>query len=227
MKTALITGGAGRVGHAIARRLLYDGWRVLLADCDGEALREATLGLGANADAIPLDVTKLDAVKSAVADCSARHGPIAALVNAAGGRTGADAGRFLESDPTSWRPIIDLHLRGALNCCYAVMPGMIAAKAGAIVSVTAFEGLRGGKASAVFSAAKAGVVVLTETLVRECQPYGIRVNAVVPAPPEALARSRTNDDSPAVADAVGFLVSNKAARITGACLDVTGGWALH
>lgn len=227
MKTALITGGAGRVGHAIARRLLYAGWRVLLADRDQAAARQAALGLGASAEALPLDVTRLESVKAAVADCIVRHGPIAALVNAAGGRTGADVGPFTDSDPATWRPIVDLHLRGVLNCCYAVLPGMIAAKGGAIVSVAAFEGLRGHKASAVFSAAKAGVVVLTETLVRECQPHGIRVNAVVPAPPEALARSRTNDDSSALADAVAFLVSDKAARTTGACLDVSGGWALH
>src|SRR5690348_9730406 len=116
MKTALITGGAGRVGHAIARRLLYAGWRVLLADRNEAAARQAVLGLGASAEALALDVTRLESVKAAVADCTARNGPIAALVNAAGGRTGADAGPFTESDPATWRPIVDLHLRGVLNC---------------------------------------------------------------------------------------------------------------
>lgn len=227
MNTAFITGGGGRIGRAVAGRLAADGFRLVLADIDREAARDTSLAIGGSAEIVALDVTSIEAVKAEIGALAERHGPIAALINAAGGRWGSDAGAFTESDPATWRPIIDLHLRGVLNCCYAALPGMIAAKRGAIVSVAAFEGVRGDPNAAVFSAAKAGVVVLTETLVRECQPHGIRVNAVLPSPPPSLAKAGINDDASDVAEAVAFLVSERAARMNGTCLDVTGGWALH
>jgi NAD(P)-dependent dehydrogenase (short-subunit alcohol dehydrogenase family) len=229
METALITGGAGRIGRATAGRLVSQGWRVVLADIDLAAAQDvaAALGRPSQIEPIGLDITQLDEVERAIAAALARHGSIAALVNAAGGRAGADTGSFTGSDPATWRPVIDLHLRGVINCCYAVLPGMIAAGRGSIVSVAAVEGLRGDPSSAVFSAAKASVIVLTETLVRECQPAGIRVNAVIPAPPGSRARSGLNDEADSVANAVAFLVSDAAAQTTGSCLDVSGGWALH
>jgi 3-oxoacyl-[acyl-carrier protein] reductase len=79
----------------------------------------------------------------------------------------------------------------------------------------------------VFSTAKAGVIVLTEALVRECRPYGIRVNSIVPGSSRLLARGRANDDADEVAEAAAFLLSDRAARTTGACLDVSDGFALH
>lgn len=225
MKKLLITGGAGRLGGAIARRMAQDGWHIVIADRDGAAARALAGALWGTAsiEAATMDVTDLAQVKATVA----RHGPFAGLVNAAGGRIGAEAGPFAESAPESWKSIVDLHLRGTLNVCYAVLPGMIAAKSGAIVSLAAVEGLRGDPRGAVFSAAKAGVVVLTETLVRECRPHRIRVNAIVPGHPPARLRDGNADDSEAVAAAAAFLLSDEASRTTGACLDVTGGWALH
>jgi len=229
MDTALITGGGGRIGRAVARRLVVDGWRVLVADLDGRAAEQSVAAAGGAqcASAITLDITRLDDVRREVDAAVGRYGPIAALVNAAGGRSGADAGPFMQSDPTGWRAIVDLQLRGVLNCCYAVLPHMIAAKRGSIVSVAAVEGLRGDPAGSIFSAAKAGVVVLTETLVRECNPSGIRVNAVLPGNPRSLARSGVDDDAGDVAETVAFLVSERSARTTGSCLDVSAGWALH
>ncbi len=229
MDTAIITGGGGRIGRAVARRLMADGWRVLLADVNFDAARQAAAALGdaSKAEAIGLDITRLDDVKAAFDAASQRYGPILGLVNAAGGETAADAGPFTESDPEMWRAIIDLHLLGVINCCNAVLPGMITAGRGSIVCVAAIEGLRGDPERAVFSTAKAGVIVLTEALVRECRPHGIRVNSIVPGNTRSLARSRSNDDAHEVAEAATFLLSDRAARTTGACLDVSDGFALH
>lgn len=229
METALITGGAGRIGSAIARRLAAEGWRVIIGDNDVAAASAlaATLGGMPRAIAAELDITAHDELKAKVAELARTHGPIGAFVNAAGGRFGSDAGPFTESDPASWRPIVDLHLRGVFNACQAVLPGMIATGRGSIVLVAAMEGLRGDPASAVFSTAKAGVIVLTETLVRECQPHGIRVNCLLPGDPRLFAATGVNDDAADVAEAAAFFVSDRARRTTGACLDVSNGLALH
>lgn len=228
MKTVLIAGGAGAHGSAIARRLLDDGWFAILADIRGDAVRAAARGFGpSHAEAVELDVTDVGRVRTTIDALLAKHGPLGALVNAAGGHSGANAGPFTAGDPATWRPIVDLHLRGAINLLYAVLPGMIAARRGAIVSLGAFEGLRGDPDGAVFSAAKAGTIVLSEMLVREVQPFGIRVNTVLPGNAESLDKLGLSDDTVAVADAVAFLLSEAAALTTGACLDVTGGWALH
>ncbi len=223
MKSALITGGGGRLGAAIAKRLAADGWRVVLADKDGAAAERAAKAIGGTAVAVTLDVTDIAAVEKVVA----QHGPFAGLVTAAGGRFGADAGAFTESDPATWRAIVDVQLKGVLNSCRSVLPGMIAAKAGTIVNIAAIEGLRGDPRGAVFSAAKGGVIVLTETLVRECRPHGIRVNALLPGNPDSLAKSKASDDSADVAEMAAFLMSDKAPRTMGATIDVTAGWALH
>ena len=207
---------------------MSDGSRVLLADLDFDAARTvaAEFGCSSTAHAVRLDVTKLDDVQAAVSEAAARYGPVLGLVNAAGGDTGADAGPFTESDPSTWRAIIELHL-GVINCCKAVLPGMIAAGRGSIVSLAAIEGLRADSRCPAFSTAKAGVIVLTEALVRECQPHGIRVNSIIPGSSRSPTSSRTNDDLHEIAEAAAYLISDRAIRTTGACLDVSGGLALH
>jgi NAD(P)-dependent dehydrogenase (short-subunit alcohol dehydrogenase family) len=227
MDTALITGGGGRIGSAIAKKLAADGWKVILGDTDIDAARVAASAIGGSAVAARLDITERESLAASIADLRRAHGPILALVNAAGGRVGTQLGPFCDSDPAGWRPIVDLHLRGVFNACQALLPDMIAAGRGSIVLVSAMEGLRGDPMSAVFSAAKAGVIVLTETLVRECQPHGIRVNCVLPGNPTVLAKTGVNDDAADLGEAAAFLASDRARRTTGACLDVTGGLALH
>jgi 3-oxoacyl-[acyl-carrier protein] reductase len=114
---------------------------------------------------------------------------------------------------------------------------MIAAKSGAIVSIAASRGLRGGPGASIYSAAKAAIIVFSQSLAQEVGPLGIRVNTIAPGNVEArwktsaadaagnpLGRATSGDD---VGRAVAFLLSDDAAHVTGTCLDVSGGTALH
>lgn len=226
MKTALITGGGEQPGLAIAERLSAEGWRIVVAGAAGAALNAATRKI-VGAEAVALDITDLDAVTRTVADVQARHGAIGALVNAAGGREGADVGPFCDSDPGSWDRITRLHLRTIMGWCRAVIPHMTASGGGSIVSVVAFESMRGSPSSAVYSAAHAGIVVFNQMLACETQQHGIRVNSLIQAPPDSLAHARHQDPEAGVADTVAHLVSDRARWTNGACLDATGGWALY
>lgn len=223
MQTAIVTCGSDPLPLAIARRLTADGWRVVLA---GSAAAAAA-GTIKGAELIALDPTDLDAAARAIAATGKRHGSVHALINAAGGREGADAGAFCDSDPASWARITDLHLRSVMGWCRAATPAIAAAGGGSIVSVVAFESMRGSPSGAVFSTAQAGVVVFNQMLAIEVQAQGIRANAVIAAPPEALRKARHQDPDEGVADAVAHIVSDRARWTSGACLDATGGWALY
>ncbi len=228
MKTVLITGAASALGMAVAERLVLDGWRVVLADRDVSALAPICETLGRErALALTLDVTKLEDVKAAIEHLPAPFDVLHGLVNYPSDRFGADIGAFSLLGADAWTGIVDRNLRGFLNCCYAVIPRLIATGGGGIVSVSNFEALRGSAASAVFSAASAGSLVFVETMVRECQPHNIRINTIIPPPPDSLAQ-RPNEQWPATtADSIAYLLSDRAIATTGACLDATAGWALH
>lgn len=226
MQTAIVTGGADPLPFAIASRLAVEGWRVVLAGAGGAALDAATRKLE-HSEAIALDVTDLDAAARAITGVRARHGALNALVNAAGGREGADAGPFCDSDPASWARLTDLHLRSVMGWCRAATPALAASGGGSIVSVVAFEAMRGNPSGAVFSTAQAGVVVFNQMLAIEVQSLGIRANTLIAAPPEALARARHQDPHQGAADGVSHLLSQRARWTNGACLDITGGWALY
>lgn len=229
MGAALITGGAGRLGAAIAAKFAAEGRLAIIADKNAAAARDLASRLGPGTVAAPgsFDIVDLDATKAQVSDLVSRHGPIDALVNVAGGRTGAGVGLFTELDESHWKPLVDLHLRGVFNILQAVLPQMIERKKGSIILLAAVEGLRSDISSAVFSTAKAGVIVLVEALVRELQPQGVRVNCIVPGTPETLSAAGLVDDSAEVAEAVAFLASERARLTTGACFDVSNGIALH
>jgi 3-oxoacyl-[acyl-carrier protein] reductase len=227
MPVALITGGAGTLGRALAQRLGQDGWSIVLADIDDAGAASAAHSLGSFASAVRMDVTNLEDVQTRVDEIVNRFGAIDAVVAAAGGRTGAQIGAFMEAPVSSWTQIIELHLTGVLNVYYAALKHMRARRSGNLIAVSAVEAYRGLPDSAVFSTAKGAVAVLIETLVRECQPNNIRVNSIIPPTAESLARSGRNDGATAVAEAAAFLLSDKASLTTGAAIDVSNGWALH
>src|SRR5262249_46402159 len=191
----------------------------------------ATSGGGApRAEALACDPTDRAAVAATVADLSARHGRIDALVNAAGGMRGLGISKadFADMAPAIWKRILDANLQSVLHCTHAVLPRMIAAKRGAIVSIAASRGLRGGPQPAIYSAAKSAIIVFSQALAKEVGRHGVRLNTIAPGNAEArwktadadaarspLGRATSGDD---VGRAVAFLLSDDASHITGSCL---------
>lgn len=260
MAIALITGGAGAIGSACARALVRDGWRVILADLDLLDAQAIAGQLGQDAAAaIALDVTDFDAVHAAVDAIGESHGGIQGLVTAAGGARNLNLSRapFIETEPDEWDRTIEVHLNGVYYTCHAALPILTAGGGGVIVNIASGAGLRGGpphlrqRYASVYSAAKAGVIALTQSVAQEAGPQGIRANCVAPGRTETRAKSieemeRMQREEEArlpgsgrpsplgrfgraadIGDAVAFLMSDRSSYMTGTCLDVSGGIRLH
>jgi NAD(P)-dependent dehydrogenase (short-subunit alcohol dehydrogenase family) len=241
MPVALLTGGGSVLGEGITCALVARGWTVAVTDINLDLARQVAASAGGlpHAEAFALDATDRTQVDALVKTLLARHGSIDALVNGAGGMRGLGIAKtnFAHMSPEAWNRILHVNLQSVLHCTHIVLPSMIAAKRGAIVSIAASRGLRGGPGASIYSAAKAAIIVFSQSLAQEVGPQGIRVNTIAPGnaqarwkkdDPEAarspLGRATSGDD---VGRAVAFLLSDDAAHITGSCLDVSGGTTLH
>jgi 2-hydroxycyclohexanecarboxyl-CoA dehydrogenase len=236
-KKALVTGGASGIGAAIARRLAAEGADVTIGDLN---LEDATKVAGEISGlAIELDVTDLGSAQAAVESAGA---PIDILVNNAGTD---EFGFFTQTTPEQWEKVIGVNLRGVLNCTYAALPGMQEAGYGRIVSIASEAGRVGSKGSAVYSAAKGGVIAFTKVMAREGARFGITANSIAPGPIEtpllmgalefgelgekvietmkAGTQLRRLGKPEEVAAAVAFLASDDASYVTGETLGVSGG----
>jgi NAD(P)-dependent dehydrogenase (short-subunit alcohol dehydrogenase family) len=239
MPLALITGGGSAIGEGIARCLTARGWSVAVTDINLDLARQVASAAGGapRAEALQLDATDKTAIQATVRKLLDAHTRIDALVNVAGGMRGLGIPKanFVDLTPETWTRIIDVNLQSVLLCTHAVLPGMIAARSGAIVSIAASRGLRGGPQASIYSAAKAAIIVFSQSLAQEVGPLGIRVNTIAPGNAQArwkkaeearspLGRQTSGED---VGKAVAFLLSDDASHITGSCLDVSGGTTLH
>jgi NAD(P)-dependent dehydrogenase (short-subunit alcohol dehydrogenase family) len=241
MPVALITGGASLICEGMTKCLVSRGWHVVVSDIDlagAEHVASVAQGPG-TAQACLLDATRGADAKALVARILAEHGAIDGLVNAAGGARGIGFKKmpFVEMTPDYWTRLLDANLGSVLTVTHAVLPAMIAARRGAIVSVAAGRGLKGGAQASIYSAAKAAIVVFSQAIAQEVGPAGVRVNTIAPGNAEArwkkqqLEEARSPLGRPTNADDVGkavaFLLSDEASHITGACLDISGGTSLH
>jgi len=236
-RVALVTGGSRGIGRAIVRTLAADGWTVAFTwrEREDEARRLAG-ELGDAARPFRLDLLDRARPGSLVVEVEERVGPIAGFVNNAGVRHDA----LLAALPdAAWDEMLDANLGGVFRCCRAVVPRMLCRRAGSIVNVSSLTAVRGVAGQAAYGAAKAGILGLTRCLAREVGSRGIRVNAVVPgfvptemvadAAPEKVAALRAAEvlsggvTTVSVADAVAFLLSDRAASITGQTLVIDAG----
>ena len=241
MAIAFISGGASLMGEGIARSLAQHGWDLMLTDINEQGARKVSgkLPKDVRAEVAHMDVMDHARVRTVVRQTVDRFGAIDALVNCAGGLRGLGIKRkpLAEIPPEEWRRIIEVNLKGVLNTVHAVLPVMKAQGHGTIVSIAASRGLRGGASASHYSAAKAGIILFTQTMVLECAGYGVRINSIVPGNAEARWKATDDGTTPAplgrptsaedIGKAVAWLISDDAAHVTGACIDISGGTTLH
>ncbi len=187
---------------------------------------------------IELDVTELDSARAALE----ATGTLDILVNNAGTD---EFGFFTYTTPEQWQRVLAVNLGGVLNCTHAALPAMQEAGYGRIVNISSEAGRVGSKGSAVYSAAKGGIVAFTKAIARENARYGITANSIAPGPIETpllmgakeygeigervieTMRASTQlgrlGQPEEVAAAAAFLVSDDASYVTGETLGVSGG----
>lgn len=180
-QVALVTGGGRGIGRAIALALAAAGAAVAVAARTAAQVEE-TAGLiarsGGRALAVPGNVTERRAVERITRETERRFGPVDLLVNNAG--VFGPIGPLWEVDPDEWWRGVESHLRGALLCSSAVLPGMIARGRGRIINVASRSGVRTDRYTSSYAVGKAGVLRLTDHLAAETREHGVSVFAIYP-----------------------------------------------
>ncbi len=180
-KVVVVTGATANIGRAIALGFAAEGARVVAVGRDEEAgARVVALAQERGADqAIFVRADLLDPQSPArILDAAETLGPVAVLVNNVGGNVGAAL--FADSDPATWQGDLDITFLTVLRMTHAILPGMIARRAGRIVNIGSTSGLVGDYGLPVYSAAKAAVHGFTRVLAKEVGQHGITVNCVAP-----------------------------------------------
>ena len=253
-RAAVVTGGGGVIGRAIAIALAGDGHDIALWDLDEEALDASRAAIadahpGAVVSTHALDLTDDGAVTAVAATTVARHGGVDVLVNC--------AGVFYlipidDLDMAAWDRMLAINLRAPVACIRACLPAMVERGAGAIVNVSSISAVVARQANLAYSASKAALLRVTRDLALDLAAHGIRVNAITPGSTDT-PMIRNYDDPDAMreamlrgslekyrigiplgrlatpedhAAAVAFLVSDAARHMTGQNLVIDGGQTL-
>jgi NAD(P)-dependent dehydrogenase (short-subunit alcohol dehydrogenase family) len=241
-QVALITGGGGGIGGAVAQRMAAAGITVVIADYDGgaaERVKSEIIAGGGKADALAIDVTIAREVKAVVTDVANRFGRVDILANIAGGS--AYTKRIEEFTWAQWKEVIDANLKGTFLMCREVAPIMQKQKSGRILNTASNYGVTGSALRTPYAAAKAGIITFTKSLALELAPDNVLANTVAPGPtdtprvmqkesPEArkqrwwpnipLGRTALPQD---LAEMYYFLTTPESAAITGQTFHVNGG----
>lgn len=243
-KAAVVTGGGGGLGLAIAEALAREGASVAILDANSTAVEAGLRALaGLSARGAVVDVRDGDAVRAAVDSTAADFGHLDILIAAAGGSLGTP--RDLEEiSAEDLDLVIDVNIKGTYHSAAAVVPHMRTAGGGSIVTFSSIGGRSTSPVTGIpYAAAKAGILGLTRRLAREVGPDNIRVNAIAPGlfltgRLQGMFDAMSEHDRTEVLDSIPlrrmpeisecvdpvlFLASDQSSYITGAVLDVNGG----
>ena len=235
-RIAVITGGSGGIGYAIAERFVASGAKVVLWDINEEAAKAAAARVGAVL-ATRVDVTDQQSVAAAAKAAANRLGGIDILINSAG--INGAIGPVETYSVDVWRQVIEINLTGVFICCREVVPYLRKARNGRIVNLSSVGGKDGNPNQAAYSASKSGVTTLTKSLGKELADTDIRVNCVTPAAIESDMFNKMTDEqkryvlakiplgrpgrADEVAAMVAWLSTDDCSFSTGAAFDISGG----
>jgi 3-oxoacyl-[acyl-carrier protein] reductase len=239
-KVAVITGGAQGIGQGIAKRLVAEGYAVVVCDCDVPSL-EQLASSNPEIVAIHMDVSDEHSVAAAISDVDKRFGRLDVVINSAGilGLVNNKPPAVHETPLDLWQRVIAVNLTGPFMVCRAAIPVMRRGTSGRIVNI-ASRAARVRSGDPAYAASKGGLLTFSRYLAGDVAKYGITVNSIAPSRVETpmtrdlggkdvmesklsetpLGRIGTIQD---MAGAVAFLVSEDASFITGAVIDVNGG----
>jgi len=239
-KRVIVTGAGQGIGRSIALKMAQEGADVVIAEMNpdtGNQTKKEVEALGRKALSFPVDVADQKQVRGMVEEVLKIWGKIDILVNNAGFDRGATLLKVKEED---WDAVLGVHLKGTFNCIQAVAPHMVENGYGKIVNISSVWGKSGAVSEISYSAAKAGIIGLTKSVARELGRNQINVNVVLPGliltpTVSEMAEKYLNriieitplrraGKSEEVANVVAFLASDEASFMTGAAVEVSGGW---
>lgn len=245
-KVALVTGASRGIGESIAKLLAEQGAHVIVSSRKADSCESVVsqiIDMGGSAEAMACHIGDMDNIQSIFADLKAKHNKLDILVNNAAANP--YFGHILDTDLGAYNKTVEVNIRGYFFMSIEAGNLMKDNGGGCIVNTASINGLSPGDKQGIYSITKAAVINMTKSFARECAPYNIRVNALLPGLTKTkfagalfdnkdmhkaamsvipMARHAEPDE---MAGTVLYLVSDASSYTTGECIVVDGGFTIQ